>query len=121
MVLSNFVYNGNPQQLHILADNQVIDIMIKQLECKNNRTIVAKVLQCFSKLIPYGIKYTEKLNSANTSLNHLLTTNGTKKFEKLQRRGNKVSKEARRGAAAFVTTLYKSNDPLRDLGMHTYL
>ena len=120
MVLSNFVCNGNPQQLHILANNQVIDVMVKLLECEDNRELVAIALKCFSKLIPSGIKYTEKLNSADTSLNHLLTTNGTKKFEKLQRRGDKVSKEAQRAAFSFVNKIYTSSDPLRDLGMHTH-
>lgn len=71
MVLSNFVCNGNPQQLHILADNQVIDVMVKQLECEDNRELVAIVVKCFSKLMLSGIKYTEKLNSANTS-HHLI-------------------------------------------------
>ena len=120
MVLLNAVWYENLQQLHILVDNQVIDVMIKQLECEDDWTLVAIAVEFFIRLIPSGLKYTEKLNSANTSLNHLLSTKGTKKFEQLQLRGKKVSKEAQRAAAAFIKTLYYSNDPLQDLGMHTY-
>lgn len=107
-VLSNAVNHGSPEQIRFLADNQVIDTMVKHLDKEEDPKLLTVALECIFKILQHGVRYLEQYE-ANPFLNHLDSLGATKLIEKLQEH---KSDEVYKAAISILETFYDVNDPL---------
>ena len=108
MVLSNAVNHASPEQIHLLADQGVIDTMAKQLECEESSKLITEALECLNHILLHGTKFFDTLRQ-NPYLNRLEEIGATKKIEKLQEH---QSEDVYKAAIQILETFYDVNEPI---------
>ena len=78
--LSNVTAHGSPEQIHFLTENQVIEIMVQQLDLKDDPKIIVVVLEC----LEYIFKQGQTFSDSNPYLQKLEALSGIEKIEELQ-------------------------------------
>ncbi len=105
-VLSNAVNHGNDEQICLLAENQVIDSMVRQLDTDDSKILVG-AWECIKRILLNGVKYIKTMNE-NPFLNHFDAL-GVSKIEKLQEH---KSEDVYKAAIGILETFYNIHNPI---------